>query len=68
MSFAGIFPNTRDHGDVLRLQSLNGVVVSAADVVVASDHGRRLLDYVLADLAATGHNVEGFAPPPDAPD
>ncbi len=68
VSFAGIFPNTRDHGDVLRLQSLNGVVVSAADVVVASDHGRRLLDYVLADLAATGHNVEGFAPPPDAPD
>jgi hypothetical protein len=50
VSYAGLFPNSRNHGDVLRLQSLNGVRVTAADVTVASDHGRELLDYVLADL------------------
>jgi len=65
LSFAGIFPNSRDHGDVLRLQSLNGVVVSADDLAVASDHGRQLLDYVLADLVATGHDVSTVPAAPD---
>jgi len=55
VSFAGVFPNSRSHGDVLRLQSLNAMKVNADDVAVASEHGRRLLDYVLADLVATGH-------------
>ena len=32
------------------MQSLHRVRVSADDVAVASDHGRELLDYVLADL------------------
>lgn len=50
VSYAGVFPNSRSHGDVLRLQSLNGVRITADDVAVASDHGRELLDYVLADL------------------
>jgi len=62
VSFAGIFPNSRDYGDVLRLQSLNRVVVSPADVTVASEHGRRLLDYVLTDLAATGHDIAAADP------
>jgi len=52
VSFAGIFPNTRADGDVLRMQSLHRVTVRADDVAVASDHGRELLDYVLADLSA----------------
>ncbi|MFN8159892.1 MAG: hypothetical protein U0R52_02445 [Solirubrobacterales bacterium] len=51
--YSGIFPNSRADGDVLRMQSLNGVEVSADDVAVASEHGRELLDYVLADLAET---------------
>jgi GNAT superfamily N-acetyltransferase len=51
LSFAGVFPNSRADGDVLRMQSLHGVTVDAADVAVASDHGRELLDYVLGDLA-----------------
>lgn len=34
------------------MQSLNRVRIAADDVVVASDHGRDLLDYVLPDLAA----------------
>ncbi len=51
--YSGIFPNTRADGDVLRMQSLNDVAVRAGDVAVVSDHGRELLDYVLADLAAT---------------
>jgi len=50
VSYAGIFPNSRTDGDVLRMQSLHRVRVAADDVAVASDHGRELLDYVLADL------------------
>jgi GNAT superfamily N-acetyltransferase len=50
VSYAGIFPNPRSDGDVLRMQSLHRVRVKADDVVVASDHGRELLRYVLADL------------------
>ncbi|HEY2479064.1 MAG TPA: hypothetical protein VGI17_10070 [Solirubrobacterales bacterium] len=50
VSYSGIFPNSKADGDVLRMQSLHGVRVKADDVAVASDHGRELLDYVLADL------------------
>ncbi len=50
VSYAGVFPNSRTDGDVLRMQSLHRVRVTADDVAVASDHGRELLDYVLADL------------------
>lgn len=50
VSYAGVFPNSRTDGDVLRMQSLHRVRVSAKDVAIASDHGRKLLDYVLADL------------------
>lgn len=53
VSYAGIFPNHRADGDVLRMQSVHRVRITADDVVVASDHGRELLDYVLADLPAT---------------
>lgn len=51
VSYAGIFPNRRTDGDVLRMQSLHRARIRADDVSVASDHGRELLDYVLADLA-----------------
>jgi hypothetical protein len=50
VSYAGIFPNRRADGDVLRMQSLHRVRVKADGVAVASDHGRELLRYVLADL------------------
>jgi hypothetical protein len=50
VSYAGVFPNSRADGDVLRMQSLHRVRVNAEDVAVASDHGRELLNYVLADL------------------
>jgi hypothetical protein len=50
LSYAGVFPNRRTDGDVLRMQSLHRVRVKADDVAVASDHGRELLEYVLADL------------------
>jgi serine/threonine-protein kinase RsbW len=50
VSYSGIFPNRHADGDVLRMQSLHRVRVSADDVAVASDHGRELLEYVLADL------------------
>ncbi|MGP0031678.1 MAG: hypothetical protein ACLPVF_14370 [Acidimicrobiales bacterium] len=52
LSFSGIFPNTQADGDVLRLQSLNQVIVRPDDIEVASEHGRALLDYVLDDLGA----------------
>jgi hypothetical protein len=50
VSYAGIFPNPRTTGDVLRMQSLHQARIAADDLAVASDHGRELLDYVLADL------------------
>jgi len=49
--FAGVFPSALHPGELLRYQSLrDGVAVCADDVSVASDHGRELLDYVLAEL------------------
>jgi serine/threonine-protein kinase RsbW len=50
VSYAGIFPNPRTTGDVLRLQSLHRAQIKSDDIAVASDHGRELLDYVIADL------------------
>jgi hypothetical protein len=50
VSYSGVFPNNRTDGDVLRMQSLHRVRVKADDVAVASDHGRELLEYVLADM------------------
>lgn len=51
VSYAGVFPNNRTDGDVLRMQSLHRARITAEDLSVASDHGRALLDYVLADLS-----------------
>ncbi len=50
VSYAGVFPNPRTDGDVLRMQSLHRAHLTANDITVASDHGRELLDYVLGDL------------------
>jgi serine/threonine-protein kinase RsbW len=50
VSYAGVFPNSRTDGDVLRMQSLHRARITAEDIEVASDHGRELLDYVLADI------------------
>jgi serine/threonine-protein kinase RsbW len=50
VSYSGIFPNTRCDGDVLRMQSLHRVRIKGDDVAVASEHGRELLDYILADI------------------
>jgi hypothetical protein len=50
VSYAGVFPNGRAEGDVLRMQSLHRARVVPDDIAVASDHGRELLEYVLADL------------------
>jgi hypothetical protein len=50
VTFAGVFPNGRVSGDVLRLQVLDDVDVHVADITTASDHGAQLLAYVLADL------------------
>jgi len=50
VSYSGVFPNSRCNGDVLRMQSLHRARIKADDVAVASEHGRELLEYVLADL------------------
>jgi serine/threonine-protein kinase RsbW len=50
VSYAGVFPNNRTDGDVLRMQSLHRARIAPDDISVASDHGRELLEYVLADL------------------
>jgi GNAT superfamily N-acetyltransferase len=57
VSYAGVFPNHRTDGDVLRMQSLHRVRVKADDIAVASDHGRELLDYVVADLPAAAREA-----------
>jgi hypothetical protein len=49
VSYAGVFPNNRTDGDVLRMQSLHRVHIAADDIAVASEHGQELLDYVLED-------------------
>jgi serine/threonine-protein kinase RsbW len=54
VSYAGVFPNRRTDGDVLRMQSLHRARVKADDIAVASDHGRELLAYVLADAERRG--------------
>jgi serine/threonine-protein kinase RsbW len=51
-SFAGIFPNRDRNGDVLRLQTFADIDLHVADIAIASDHGRELLDFVLADWRA----------------
>jgi len=51
VSYAGVFPNNRAEGDVLRMQSLHRARIAADDVAVASEHGRELLAYVLEDAA-----------------
>jgi serine/threonine-protein kinase RsbW len=43
LSYAGIFPNNRTDGDVLRMQSLHRARITADDVAVGSEHGRELL-------------------------
>ena len=45
--FSGIMPETAA-GDMLRLQYLNNVPVDPGRIVVASDFGRELLDYIVA--------------------
>lgn len=50
VSYSGVFPNSHCDGDVLRMQSLHRARIKADDVSVASEHGRQLLAYVLADL------------------
>jgi hypothetical protein len=57
LSYSGIFPNNKAAGDVLRLQCLRNATALSHDVVVASPHGTALLEYVLADMDATGQLV-----------
>ncbi len=52
VSYAGVFPNNKTSGDVLRMQSLHRARIDPGEVAVASDHGRQLLDYVIADMEA----------------
>jgi serine/threonine-protein kinase RsbW len=47
--FAGIFPNRDRNGDVLRLQAFADIDLQVADIDIASDHGRELLDFVIVD-------------------
>src|SRR4051794_3806345 len=52
LGFAGVFPSALHAGEILRYQALRaGVAVSAADVSVASEHGRELLQYVVQDVS-----------------
>ena len=50
-SFAGLFPNLHVSGDMLRLAAFRDPTLVTHDSATASEHGRQLLAYVLADLA-----------------
>ena len=50
ISYAGVFPNRHVDGDVLRMQSLHRIRVTATDLAVVSKHGEELLEYVLSDI------------------
>jgi hypothetical protein len=69
LSYSGVFPNNQAAGDVLRLQCLRDSTTWCRDVAVASPHGAALLQYVIADMEATGQSVAGprtDGPPRDA--
>ena len=55
-AFAGVFPNQHLDGDAIRLQSLHNLDIHAGDISTASEHGRKLLEYVMADVAVTHAN------------
>jgi hypothetical protein len=57
LSYSGVFPNNQAAGDVLRLQCLRDATTWSRDVAVASPHGAALLQYVIADMEATGQSV-----------
>lgn len=54
LSYAGIFPNAKANGDVLRMQSLHCVQLGRDTISVASDHGQEILNYILNDLVFGG--------------
>ncbi len=62
LSYSGIFPNNQAAADVLRLQCLRNATAWSHDVAVASPHGAALLEYVIADMEATGQRVERIEP------
>ena len=57
LSYSGLFPNNQAAADVLRLQCLRDATAWSHDVAVASPHGAALLEYVIADMEATGQKV-----------
>ncbi|HYH36646.1 MAG TPA: ATP-binding protein [Azospirillum sp.] len=46
-SFCGIYPEMVEGGDLLRLQYLNNVAIDPATIIVVTDFGRDLLEYVV---------------------
>lgn len=62
--FAGVFPNKHRTGDVLRLQSFADINLHTADIELASDHGRVVLDFVLKDgeLSSTVNTMDMIKP------
>ncbi len=57
LSYSGIFPNNMAAGDVLRLQCLRKATALSHDIVVSSPHGTALLEYIVAEMEATGQSV-----------
>lgn len=54
LTYAGIFPNAKARGDVLRLQSLHRAQATSNDLSVASPEGKALLAYVRSEQGAHG--------------
>ncbi|MCF8239933.1 MAG: GNAT family N-acetyltransferase [Melioribacteraceae bacterium] len=48
--FAGVIPELFETGDVLRLQYLNNVEVDTSEIVLASEFGQELLEYIVQQM------------------
>ena len=47
--WAALLPGARPDGDILRLQRVGPVEIDSTDVEFASDHGKRMYEFVLTE-------------------
>jgi len=46
--FGGLIPEFRD-GDILKMQYLNNIYIDTSKIMIASENGRSILDFIVAD-------------------
>ncbi|MBK7867960.1 MAG: ATP-binding protein [Ignavibacteriales bacterium] len=51
--FGGLIPEFRD-GDILKMQYLNNIFIDTSKIMIASENGRSILDFIVADRESAG--------------